>query len=606
MKLTLQLITVIALSSILNSCGGGGDSISEVNLIPVKSGNEFQYIDMEGKIVINPQFKNATVFRDGLALVETSGDEPKFGFINEDGKYVIKAKYMEATVFSDGLAWVIAENAAPTAINRKGEIKFTLQDAEKARLFKNGLAAFSMVNEEGEEKWGFVDKEGNVVINPQFSSVSNFSDGKCGVRNSDRKWGFIDKEGKIIINYQFDGADDFKNGKCIVISANKHGVIDNDGKYIINPQFTDMQIDGDMFLINQDGRWGWCDKDGKLVINPQFSKAYPFNGYNTTSVKSGKSYGYINQEGKIVINPQFDMALPFNGELALVVNTNKIGFIDNDGKYVINPQFDEVSQDLIDYFLSGGSKYSSVNTDYFNLGAITSVINFDSPEGFTFNSTYEDVMKKYNMRESDFSRYKYQIQVISDKKITNDASFNFYVLGHTHNKITVTKNGYSGTYKDTEYKFNGANKPNIYAYSISLSGKGYGKNEAVISAIQGKLSGYKENDDSSEENTFIYTDGKKEIELYEKSGDIIILIRQSIQNKETFLINVDNLRVRTTPNLDSEKIENLALGSEVEFIEKSKNQSTVTISDNEITDYWYKVKTPSGKIGWIHGCCFDK
>ena len=69
---------------------------------------------------------------------------------------------------------------------------------------------------------------------------------------------------------------------------------------------------------------------------------------------------------------------------------------------------------------------------------------------------------------------------------------------------------------------------------------------------------------------------------------------------------VDNLRVRRSPELDSEKIENLAIGSKVEFLEKSNNQTTVTIKNKEITEYWYKVKTPSGKIGWIHGCCFDK
>jgi hypothetical protein len=520
MKRTLQLVTAIAVSSILSSCGGGGDSISKVKLIPVKSGKEFQYIDKEGKIVINPQFKNATVFRDGLALVETSGDEPKFGFITEDGKYAINAQYKEATVFSDGLAWVVTENAAPAAIDKKGEIKFTLQDAEEVRLFKNGLAAFSMVNEEGEEKWGFVNKEGKVVINPQFSSVSNFSDGKCGVRNSEGKWGFIDKEGKISINYQFDDAGDFKNGKCIVTSANKDGVIDKEGKYIINPQFSDMQIDGDMFLVNQDGKWGWCDKDGKLVINPQFGVAYPFNGNKTTSVQSGKSYGYIDKEGKIVINPQFDVALPFNGKLALVVSASKIGFIDKEGKYVINPQFDDVSRDLVEYFLTGGSEYSSVNTDYFNIGAITSVINLDNPEGFTFNSTFEDVMKKYELNENKFSKYGTEYEVLSGKKITNDASYSFYVVGSAYDTYTDR----SGWYPTTKRTFNSKNKPTSYAYSISLSGKGYGKGEAVISAIQGKLSGFKKDENRSDEGTSVYTDGKKEISLFDRRGSIIIII----------------------------------------------------------------------------------
>lgn len=532
MKRTLQLAAVIVATGILSSCGGGGDSISEVNLIPVKNGKEFQYIDKEGKIVINPQFKNATIFREGLALVETSGDEPKFGFITEDGKYAVNAQYKEATVFSDGLAWVVAENAAPTAIDKKGEIKFTLQDAEEVRLFKDGLAAFSMVNEEGDEKWGFVDKTGKVVINPQFISVSNFSDGLCGVRNDDGKWGFINKEGTITINYQFDEANDFKNGKCIVTSSNKDGVIDKEGKYIINPQFSDIQIDGDIFLVNQDGKWGWCDKDGKLIINPQFGRAYPFNGNDITSVQTGKSYGYIDKEGKILINPQFDEALPFNGKLALVVSAGKIGFIDKDGKYAINPQFDDISRDLVKHFLTGGSEYSSANTDYFNVGAITTVLNFDSPEGFTFNSTFEDVMKKYELNDSDFSRYRNEFEVLSSKKITNDASYDFYVLGSTHDEITVTKQGWYGAYEDTDYQFNGANKPTSYAYSISLSGKGYGKEEAVISAIEGKLSGYKKDEDKSDDDVTYYSNENKEIKLFEISGNIIIVISNVISEDE--------------------------------------------------------------------------
>ena len=108
MKKTAQLVAAIVATSILSSCGGGGDSISEVNLIPVKSWNDFQYIDKEGKIVINPQFSEATIFRNGLALVRTSGDEPKWGFISEDGKFAITANYKSATVFSDDLALVVS------------------------------------------------------------------------------------------------------------------------------------------------------------------------------------------------------------------------------------------------------------------------------------------------------------------------------------------------------------------------------------------------------------------------------------------------------------------------------------------------------------------
>jgi hypothetical protein len=178
---------------------------------------------------------------------------------------------------------------------------------------------------------------------------------------------------------------------------------------------------GICFLVNQDGRWGWCDKEGKLIINPQFSKAYPFYGNKITAVQSGRSYGYIDTQGKFVINPQFDEALPFNGKLALVVSANKIGFIGEDGKYAINPQFEDISRDLVEHFLTGGSEFSNANTDYFNIGAITDLINFNRPEGFTFHSTFNDVMKKYELSESKFRKNNTEHEVISNKKITNDA-----------------------------------------------------------------------------------------------------------------------------------------------------------------------------------------
>jgi hypothetical protein len=362
MKITLQLFAIFLAISILSSCGGGGKSNSEVKLIPVKSGDDFQYIDKEGKIVINPQFSKATIFRNGLALVRTSGDEPKWGFISEDGKFAITANYKSATVFSDDLAWVVSENGPPTAINSKGAPKVTLKDAETVKIYKEGLSAFS-INDGSGVKWGFVDKEGKVKINPQFSNTGNFSNGKCAVKNSDGKCGYIDKEGKIVINYQFDEAKEFVSGKAIVVLGDKTGLIDETGKYLINPQFSDMVDDGGKYLIEQDQKWGWCDKEGKIIINPQFGRAFPFMGNDLAAVNSGERWGYIDIKGKFVINTQFDMALPYNGKLALVVSGAKNGFIDADGKYVINPQYDGVSEDLVMYFLNGSSEYESVETD---------------------------------------------------------------------------------------------------------------------------------------------------------------------------------------------------------------------------------------------------
>lgn len=515
-----KITTCLGAIILLGSCGNSNE-IGDVELIPVKSGKDYQYIDKEGKIVINPQFSEATVFRNGLALVKSSGENPKWGFIDDKGTLVIPSNYVDATVFSEDLAWVVAENGAPTAINSKGEIKITLQNAETVNLFKEGLAAYSVSDSIG-EKWGFVDKEGKVKINPQFFATGNFSDGKCAIVNADNKCGYIDKEGKIIINPQFDEGYDFENGTAVVKVEGKAGLIDEVGKYIINPQYSNILNDGKNFLIEKDGKWGWCDKEGKVSINPQFENAYPFKSNELAAVQSGKSWCYIDKDGKIVITPQFDYAMPFNGKLALVTSSSKIGFIAVDGKYVINPQYDAVSADLIKYMQTGGSRYESVTTQYFNISAITARIQKDVTDktiaGLNFTSLGSKIMTQFKLTEKDFSQYDNENKVITDEKISNDASLNFYVIAKAFNG-----DSYSGR------SFNPEFNPLGFVYIINLNGKAVLKQKEILKAFETSFTGFTKIADQSNETTLVL---KSSVFLMQISASSGISIKITPVNQE--------------------------------------------------------------------------
>ncbi len=62
-----------------------------------------------------------------------------------------------------------------------------------------------------ESKYGFIDKSGKVVIEPQFDDAEPFSEGLAKVEKDD-KYGFIDKSGKVVIEPQFDDAEPFSEG----------------------------------------------------------------------------------------------------------------------------------------------------------------------------------------------------------------------------------------------------------------------------------------------------------------------------------------------------------------------------------------------------------
>lgn len=471
----MKKILMIIVTFLLVSCSYFKSS-KEIELIPYAQKEKYGYFNLEGKIVINPQFAYATAFREDIALVKTTGDEGKWGYINKSGKFIINATFKDATVFQEGVAWVVLENGAPSIIDHKGEIKFILKEAENVRLFSEDLAAFSKVDSTV-TIWGFVDKTGKQIINPQFDEVGDFHDGKCAVKNKEGKWGYIDKSGKIVINHQFNTAAAFHDGKAVVSLDEKAGVIDQEGKYTINPQFGNAYADGDKFLINQDNKYGWCDNEGKFIINPQFDDAVFFGDNKLTSIKSSDKWGFIDQEGKIIINPQFDQAFQFIGDFALVKSGDKYGLIDIEGKYKVNPQFDVIGEDLLYYMWDLSSK-GTIATDYLDTDNILKVININNPENLSFEDDFQTILDKTGKSLNDFNVGDTH-SIFENKKINNEAAYGFSVMG---NLKAINYDTYS--YYVPKEKAQG------FIYGISLSGKAYGKAEAVQKAFEKKLNGY--------------------------------------------------------------------------------------------------------------------
>ena len=521
MKKHFKQISTVFLAVLIFSCNSTKKESVVVNLVPVRVGAVYSYIDLQGKVIINPQFKEATVFRNGLGLVQVTGSKPMWGFINEDGTFAVKANYIQATVFSEEVAWVVSENGAPEAITPKGDSIFTLKEAKTVRIFKNGLAAFSEYTDSVNIKWGFVYKNGTIRIKPQYSAVGNYSDGKCSVANSAGECGYIDQEGKVIISLQFTSAYGFINGKAIVQLGKEWGVIDDKGKFIINPTFSAMKADHDLYIVKQNNKWGWCNQNGKMVIQPQFNEAYPFNQNELAPVKSGDKFGFINKKGKMVIDAQFDSALPFNGNIAWVVKGGKGGFIDKNAKFIIQPRYAAISEDLKTYLLSGTSTCESVNTDYFDLDAVVNRLKTDITEntvaGMNFNTPMSTIFNKFKKPEVNFIKNSSEHKIISAERISNDATIDFYLLGTPWNEKFNGKLGFSYTLK-TDYTHTG------FTYKIILTTKGLGKEGFVLKSLETALKGYVKDEKHSNEDVLILQSKFQLIVGMQQKGMVIVAI----------------------------------------------------------------------------------
>lgn len=81
--------------------------------------------------------------------------------------------------------------------NAKGKTVVTAQYLS-AHIFSEGLAAVAIINFEGDERWGFIDTKGNIVIPINLGNVlSDFDNGKAHVMIGDVAF-YIDQTGKTV------------------------------------------------------------------------------------------------------------------------------------------------------------------------------------------------------------------------------------------------------------------------------------------------------------------------------------------------------------------------------------------------------------------------
>ncbi|MDO4700781.1 MAG: WG repeat-containing protein, partial [Moraxella sp.] len=138
-----------------------------------------------------------------LAVVKNNG---KYGFIDKTGKVVIPLKYddFEKSFYGGRIFAEVKRNGRTYYVSRLGD-EYTAVGSVSEGLVWVG----------NNNKYGYVDTTGKVVIALQYDDAWSFSEGLAVVKNNG-KYGFIDKTGKMVIAPQYDHYSHFKNGQAKV------------------------------------------------------------------------------------------------------------------------------------------------------------------------------------------------------------------------------------------------------------------------------------------------------------------------------------------------------------------------------------------------------
>ncbi len=204
-------------------------------------------------------------------------------------------------------------------------LPLSMYRAIRAKADKSDALFVVIVN----DKRGYIDANGRIVIKPQFDGASPFSEGLAVVATSENGYaeGYIDSTGAEIIKPRFDKATDFSEGRALVgFDQSKKEIKIGDKTYVTSSSHPS-------YL------WGYIDRTGKYVAPPIYPQALGFSeGLAAVQLPDGR-WGYIDKAGSLVIKPQFQSASSFSEGLACVIIDKKYGFIDHIGKIVIPPHF---------------------------------------------------------------------------------------------------------------------------------------------------------------------------------------------------------------------------------------------------------------------------
>lgn len=313
--------------------------------------------DKSGKILHEPYFDVAGQFFHGVAVV---GRGNLYGYIKQSGQMLTELKWDDAQAMVDGSAAIVkttirgnfSDTFLKSVVNLAGQVVVDL--GESVDRYGNFVDGFARC-ETDYNRLQFINASGQFLPGI-WNDARDFSEGLAAVY-SDRKWGFIDQQGNVVIDFQWDQAWSFSEGLAAVQQGDLWGFVDKSGKMVIEPKWEKaLSFSEGLAAVYELGYWGYINQTGEVILKPKWYEAGPFSeGLAGVSIKIDgyPVYRYIDTQGQTVIEPVFisndrnriDTLGRFSEGLAKIEASvyrpnygtpdRRWGFIDKSGNFVI-------------------------------------------------------------------------------------------------------------------------------------------------------------------------------------------------------------------------------------------------------------------------------
>lgn len=324
---------------------------------------------------------------------------------------------------------------------------------------------------------GFIDSTGRIVIKPIFRTAGAFSEGLAYAR-IDGTYGYIDTTGKFVIQPQYDYATPFNDGLAVVYKDKIPVLITKQGNKAFETNYVDIGrfAHGMARATTTTGKMGVINKNGKLIVDTAFKRIDRFVqgmavvfGINNPSDepdekvhKRNYKVGVIDTQGRFIIpfgvysyisdfsDGYFRVDIPAEPWDTIDRYTEQTGFIDKTGKLVLAKDHRNhcsidgdmrcglAKMKLNKYWLPKGNNPFSTENKYAGFINIHGEIVIN-------DTTYMDVFDFSDNRAFVVSKgYDYFIINTQGKIISKDTFSGFIMNGFINGFAFVEKNGAYG------------------------------------------------------------------------------------------------------------------------------------------------------------------
>ncbi|RMG77636.1 MAG: WG repeat-containing protein [Bacteroidetes bacterium] len=214
---------------------------------------------------------------------------------------------------------------------------------------RGGLTAQSCFPIKKDKKWGLINAEGKLVVEPVYEAIGEFKQFGYAVMQRAGGVGLINNRGEEVIPPKFEDLKVLDSTMVAVVSRGHWVVLNLAGNVILKPGYDRAKaLNAQWLAYEKDDRWGVVDVNGRQLVEPLYDDIEVYEQtWFLTRQKDG--YGLLTAGGRELLKPENERIIRFNDQLFFFQKDHRWGAVNIAGKLILKPEFDRMVK-ISDHF----------------------------------------------------------------------------------------------------------------------------------------------------------------------------------------------------------------------------------------------------------------